>query len=464
MLNRPDVDHPWLFDRCREVQNSPDKHVDLWSREHYKSTVITYAKTIQDILCSHGEDATGKEITVGIFSHTRPNAKGFLRQIKREFEGNEVLKETFPDILYRDPQKEAVKWSEDDGLIVKRKSNPKEATIEAWGVVDGQPTGKHFDLLVYDDVVTAESVGSPDMIEKTMRMLELSYNLGSNDGTRRFIGTRYHFNDAYKTIMSRGTATPRIYPATVDGSVDGTPVLLTPERLAEKRRDMGPYTFATQMLQNPKADETQGFLSEWLEYLEGKERGRGNVYLLFDPAGGKKKGNDYTAGWAVELGFDGNVYVLDMVRDRLNLPQRAALVMRWHRKYKPIEVRYEKYGLQSDIEHIKTLQNKESYRFEIIEVSGAVAKVDRIRRLIPYFSSKRIILPLYLYYTDYEGTIRELVNDFVEQEYKAFPVSAHDDMLDALARLLEPDYPLKWPEEENPYIPSSTDTQDWEDY
>ena len=38
------------------------------------------------------------------------------------------------------------------------------------------------------------------------------------------------------------------------------------------------------------------------------------------------------------------------------------------------------------------------------------------------------------------------MQEFVEQEYKPFPVSIHDDMLDGLARLIEPDYPLIWPD------------------
>lgn len=90
VLNRPDVENEWLFNRCREVQAKPSGYLDLWAREHYKSTIITFAKNIQDILSSHGDDPLpewqGREVTIGIFSHTRPTAKGFLRQIMRELE------------------------------------------------------------------------------------------------------------------------------------------------------------------------------------------------------------------------------------------------------------------------------------------------------------------------------------------------------------------------------------------
>lgn len=448
-MSRADIEKQWLFERCVEVQNDPNEYLDLWAREHYKSTIITFAKTIQDILASHGEDALYPEMTVGIFSHSRPAAKGFLRQIKREFENNMLLKELFPDILYENPKREAIKWSEDDGIIVKRKTNPKESTVEAWGVVDGQPIGKHFDLLLYDDIVTAESVTTPEMMQKTTDMLVLSYALGAEGGHRRFIGTRYHFADSYREIIARGTVKPRIHAATANGEVDGPPVLLTSQRIAEKRRDMGPYIFACQMMQNPISDSKQGFKIEWRRIYVDIDINKLNKYIIFDPAGEKKKTNDYSAGFVIGLGADKNIYILDMVRDRLNLIERTALIFEWHRKYSPMRVngvRYEKYGMQSDIEHIKDKQRQESYRFDIIEVGGQTPKHDRIKRTMPYFEQGRIWFPERLLKMNYEGKEQDLVKVFFEEEYQCFPVPVHDDMLDALARMFEPDLPMIWPD------------------
>ena len=438
ILCRADMERDWLHDRCLEVQASPDGHLDLWAREHYKSTIITFGKTVQDILAD-------PEITVGVFSFSRPIAKAFLRQIKRELESNDTLKELFPDVLWENPQKESPKWSEDEGIIVRRKGNPKEATVEAWGLVDGQPTSKHYGLVVYDDVVTRDSVTTPEQIAKVTEAWELSLNLGAAGGRARYIGTRYHFNDTYRAIMEREAAIPRVYPATVDGAVDGEPVLLAPDILAKKRREMGPYTFGCQMLQDPRADKAQGFKEDWLRFWEGGRTEGMNLYILADPAGEKKRGSDYTVLLVVGLGSDENYYVVDMVRDRLNLTERGAALMRLHREYRPMGVGYEKYGVMADIEFIQTLQARENYRFDITALGGPVAKNDRIRKLTPLFEGGRLYLPRTLSYVDCERRVRDLTRDFVDQEYKAFPVAAHDDMLDCLARILDPELGAVFP-------------------
>lgn len=441
-LDRQDVNNDWLYERCNEVQDNPDEMLDLWAREHYKSTIVTYALTIQDIL-------KDPEITVGIFSHTKPIARAFLRQIKYELETNQVLKDLYPDILWTDPKKDAYNagatWSEEKGIIVKRKTNPKEATVEANGLVDGMPTSKHYSLLIYDDVVTVESVTSPEMMMKTTDALALSYNLGAHGGRRRFIGTRYHFNDTYNTLIKRKTVTTRIHPATHDGTMTGTPVFLAHEKLAEKRRDMGPYIFACQMLQDPQADNVQGFKDNWIRFYGNHPKPEDlTIYILCDPANEKRKMNDYTSMFVIGLAQDRNYYWIDGVRDRLNLTERTEMLFYLHQKWSsrlttPYQVGYEKYGMQSDIQHIEYVMEEKAYRFKITELGGQTPKNDRIRRLIPIFEQGRFWMPKRMIRTTTDGKEIDLVETFLDEEFRPFPVMSHDDMLDCCARIEDPD-------------------------
>ncbi len=443
VCKRVDMLHPWIYARCREVEGAPNGYVDLWARGHYKTTV-GLGLIMQDVL-------KDPETTQGIFSHTRPIAKAFLRQIMREFESNKVLHMAFPDVLVGEDTKKYQKWSEDDGIIVKRKGNPIESTVEAWGLIDGQPVSKHFKVLNYDDIVVQASVTNPEMIEKTMTGLEQSYNLIAEDGVKRMRGTRWNFNDAHRTVIDRGTFIAREHPGRERGSEEGRSVYWPEKVHAEKRRDMGPFTYAAQILLNPKADNLQGFRREWMRNYTTMH-GKTNNYILVDAASSKKKGSDYTAMIVVGLATDGNYYILDMVRDRLSLTERAERLFALHRKWKPKQVRYEKYGLMADIEHIKSRQELETYRFDITEVAGITKKIDRIGRLIPIFEQGQMYLPNSLHRTDYQKKTVDLVTAFVEEEYAPFPVGLHDDMLDALARIAEPDLKLVWPKEEKMVI------------
>jgi phage terminase large subunit-like protein len=444
VMSRKDMEHPWLMARIREVQTQPDGFMDLWARDHRKSTIITYAKTIQDILASHGDDPLpewdGIEPTFGILSHTRPIAKSFLRQIKDELAGNTTLKALFPDVLFAKPDVEAPRWSEESGIVVRRKTNPKEATVEAYGLVDGQPIGKHFFVLIYDDVVTLESVNTPEMIQKTTEAWELSSNLGTANTRVRMIGTRYHFNDTWRAILEKGSAVPRLHPATYNGKPDGEPVLLTQEQLNKKRRDQGPYVFSSQMLLNPIADSKQAFQRQWFDRrFNPLEIGWQSMSrcLLADPANKKKKTSDYTAMCVIGIAEDANVYLLDYFRDRLSLGERWAELLRLHRKWKPQHCGYEEYGLQADISFIKLEQDRLPYHFGITELGGKLAKEDRIGRLIPVAAAGNLWLPEQCFRTTYEGKTEEQIQQLIELEFLAFPVPVHDDGMDCISRYMD---------------------------
>jgi len=421
------LNNEWGYARCREVEAAPDGYLDLWSRGHFKSTIITLGGIVQEVL-------RDPEITVCILSYNNQTAQKFVGQVKQAFE-NPTLYALFPGILHEKPPRE--NWSLQKGLFVKRKSLAKEPTVMGSGLVDGMPTGLHFRLRVYDDVVTQESTGTPDQIAKTTHAYRLSDALGTGDGQRVWvIGTRYHPHDTYGEIIKDGIATER---RRVCVDADGHPLLLSPEALAEKRRTLGPRNFAAQMMQEPTGEGVRLFDDKWLMYYDrAPERRRLNVHILIDSANSKRKKSDFTTMWVVGLAADQNYYILDGLRDRMNLAERTRALFDLHRKWRPLCTWWEQVGAMSDAEHVREMQEIENYRFRIVDIPQSVPKADRIGWLVPLFAAARIWLPRRLLFATAGGETRDLIQDFITQEYSVYPVVSHDDMLDDLANIQHP--------------------------
>lgn len=444
ICGRKDMIHPWLYDRAREVQKSPDGHLDLWARDHYKSTIITFGMTIQDVLANPEE-------TVLILSHTMKIAQMFLRQIMTEFENNTALVSLFPNVLWQTRERpKEVKWSEQDGITLKRRTNPKEPTIRASGLVDGMPTATHFGLLVYDDTVVPASVSTPEMIQKTTSMFNLSDNLGSQGKTRkRVIGTRYHLFDTYQDTIERGLFVVRKHPATSDGSDDcSKSVLLPPEVLAKKKLTQA-QNFYAQMLLEPRADSISGFKREHLQFWPAIHHRNLNKIILVDPSSGKhreKNKGDYTAMWCLGKGQDAKKYAIDMVRDRLTLYERIDILFQMVEDYRPLWVFYEETGSDSDIQAIKKEQERRNFRFNLfpLPVRG-VKKKERILRLQPTFAAGDIFLPHRIIQVDHEGKSVDMLKEFIEQEYIPYPSVAHDDAIDCLSQMEDEEVIKRWP-------------------
>lgn len=399
VLNRPDVGaHPWLFDRCREVEASPDGHLDLWARYHYKSTIITFGMSMLDII-------RDREVTIGIFSHTRPIAKAFLKQMKGEMERNKLLPRLWPETFWQDPANESPKWSEDEGLTVRRESNPKECTIEAWGFTDGMPTSRHYRVRLYDDVVTKEAVQSKLMMDKVLEAWELSINLGMPGGVERTIGTRWHLYDLYHTQMERGVVSPRIYAATHNGQAEGRPVMLSQAEwntLRKKQRK----TLAAQMLQSPLADGAATFDPKTLRGYQLRPQWL-NVYIMVDPSKGpqaQSKDSDNTAIAVVGISSSGARYLLDGYCHRMRMSDRWKLLSALYRKWTrepgvlTVAVGYEQYGMQTDLEYLNLMMDRTGTSFSVEALAwpreGGGSKSERIERIEPYCNTSQFFIPI----------------------------------------------------------------------
>lgn len=402
---RHDAWHPWLFERCREVEASPDGHLDLWARYHYKSSIGTFAGIIQEVICD-------PEITMAVISGTSEVALPFLKQQQEEWENNDDLKRIHSDVFWAEPRKESPLWSRKSGLIVKRRGNPKEATIEAFGLIEGARTGRHFDLLIYDDLVDETMIGTPDMIQKVTQKWELSDNLGKMSGTRKWhFGTRYSYGDTYGVILERGVVKERRYPATHNGALSGAPIMLSPDRWEEIKKTQK-STVAAQMLLNPLAGSQNTFTISALRQYEIIPSVL-NVYIMVDPSKGRGVRSDRTAIIVIGVDVAGNKYLLDGFAHRMRLSERLAKLRQLEQKWRMhpgvqlVRIGYEQYGMQSDLETIEETMQRDKFFFAIEEMnsakdgSGKNAKPDRISRLEPDMNRGAFYVPAVVHHPDH---------------------------------------------------------------
>lgn len=420
--------HPWVLERCREVERDPDERLDLWSRGHFKSTIITYAGVAQFVL-AHPEQS------VCIMSYKAGAAEAFASQIKGAFERNDVLLDCFPDVLWADrPDHRGDQWTTSD-FTVRRKTNRKEASVSTSGLVSGMRTGGHYDLLVYDDTVTPESVTTPDMIRKTTDAWSMSLNLGTLGHTRHwYIGTRYAMFDTYYEMLKTGTIKERRH---VCIDAEGNPVLLPRAEFDKKRAEMTSKDWASQMMQTPVGDGELLMKEEWVRQYDEPPQIPMNVYVFVDTAQKQTKTSDYTVMWVVGFGKDGRYYALDLVRDKLVQSQRCDALFELVERWRPLCVFYEENAAPDDPAYIRE-QMRRRGNFDLRafrQKPSDGSKRTRIETLEPLFREGLVWLPQTMRRRLADGTWRDLVADFLRDEFLAYPQVVHDDMMDALSAI-----------------------------
>lgn len=453
---------PFLFERCEEVQKEPDGYLDIWARDHYKTTIITYALTIQDIL-------KNPEITICIYSYNISTAQKMLVQIRTALQ-HPILVSCFPEILFENTNVQTWKdeeggthqmeWSS-DGFTVKRKGNPKEHTLECSGLVTGQKTGGHYNLLVYDDTVTPESVATKAQIDKTTSQFEMSLNTGSTANLKiRMIGTRYHLHDTYEKVIKNGTVKLRLYSCLDE---EGNSRLYSEPVLKWKLSKMHGSVVATQMYCDPQAVGSFNFDTNWIPVRFKRSEidlDKYNWYILCDPAWKISADADNTVFVPIGVtgsGSDRHFLVADLIADKLTLERKQEELFKMVNEFtnsrrKPI-VFYERVSMQSDIDHYQTIMNSTGFTFTIIEASGkpkinyGMASTSsnmrfkdlRISVLQPAFKAGMFSFVDHAFHTNWRGDNEDMIETFFEEEYSKYPNSEHDDVLDVLSRCLDLD-------------------------
>ena len=443
--------HPYLMARCYELQGYIDEQYlfILAARDHYKSVLNTIAMPLWEV-------SRDPNITIAVLSFQRDKSIAQTMSIKQIAEQNELLKAAWSDIFYARKQ-DANKWNLYSGLYVKRTSTVKEPTFSAWGLIENSPVSMHFDRIIVDDPVTIDNSATTEQIEKVRSAYRMIGGLGTRRVKIRTITTRYDVNDISADILKDSRYKKIIIAGEVDkdgnGKIGGIPVYKTREELDNIREDFGDAFYCGQILQDPTASKERGLDLDWLTYYDTPPTTM-TKYLLCDPAGSKNKSSDSTVMAVIGCSPQRQFYLLDMIRDKLDVYERFQMLKELYIEHDPYDCYYEVQALNSDLEVFDREMEREKFFFLISKFSSNVnnSKRKRIMALGALMRKRNFLIPRELYYTDITGVERELISEFINEEYTKFPHNkAHDDMLDCMAMIQKID--VIFPEEtEEPVI------------
>jgi predicted phage terminase large subunit-like protein len=177
-------------------------------------------------------------LTILIASETIGNAESILKEIKSKIES-----ESFVAIF--GTWKNSNEWRTDSISIKPRKHVTKEGSIETAGLGKAL-TGKHFDVILCDDIVGSEDRDSEAKRQKTFDFFNGLFDvLKKESGILHVTGTRWHRDDLYNHIEKKlapelerkglGTFEIHIKPAHDKDGLVNYPRLLPESRLQEMR-------------------------------------------------------------------------------------------------------------------------------------------------------------------------------------------------------------------------------------
>lgn len=181
----------WFHEEMMYFQDAHDEGLILAFRGARKTNYCSIARCVFEIL-------KDPNIRILLTADAADQSRGILRAVKDHFENNTELREIFGDYVSG-----SVKWT-DNEIIVNRRTaiGVKEATITAAGI-ETSLLGKHFDIIIGDDLVTEEN-SSTELQRKKVLAYFYKVILGclEPDGRLWIIGTRFHEEDLYGHLAS----------------------------------------------------------------------------------------------------------------------------------------------------------------------------------------------------------------------------------------------------------------------
>lgn len=416
-------------DLCHFITNDRKrKKIILMPRGHLKSTLITIGYSLFRIV-------NDPNIRILILNATWQMAVDFLTEIKRHLQGNEKLIELFGDLAEGNEE-----WSQDRITLKRKDQGIKGPTVWATGV-EGNLVGSHPDMIIFDDVVNRDNVESRETSDKAILRYKDALDLLEPGGQLIIIGTRWSEGDMYNWLLDKDTGIAQSYDVMIKRAYEGNmttgegfvplwPQKFTKEELQVRLREKGWYEFSAQYLNNPVPDEAATFKRTWFQPFDIEDtRGKNMTKILtIDPAISLEKEADYTAMVVTGVDQFGNIFVLDMVRERMTPNQIISKIFELNNVWNVNQIGVETVAYQKTLAYTLKEEMVLQHKFlPIVELRPQERSKDqRIKGLQPSYENGKIF-----------HRRGHKLTPYLEDELSQFPRSRHDDLVDALSYSLD---------------------------
>jgi len=432
---------------CDWVQHfgSYERELLLMSRKSFKTSAVSIGFTIFNLL-------NNPNMRILIGSQERSYAVEVLTEVKGQLAENKRLIE-----INGGPFKGTRGWKEYEIYIAGRTDwTAKEPSVGTTGI-DSVKAGPHYPLIILDDPESDTNTSSSEMIQKLIHNYKYFSPMLTKNGKMIVIGTPYAFDALYFYILN--TAAERkhfkvlIGQAYKDSSTlpkvsgsyvqlpegpEGTllmPSVLTKEFLDdEEAKD--PAFFASQYQISIISGKSQEFKQDWFRYYTKPSLPKQlRVYVALDAAYSQRASADYTA--IIVGGVDAldNIFILQLVHERLTPDAIIDWFYRIYTEYNPFKMGVETNATQTILKWAFDKAAIERGFLPIFPLKvRSTSKESRIRALIsPYRGGK-------VYHLAADNSLSSVhqSQQVLESQLVRFPASrAHDDAIDAEAMLLE---------------------------
>jgi predicted phage terminase large subunit-like protein len=435
-------------------KETPQFHYELVKKffsykNEYTACPRGFGKTTLVQLCIAFSCVVGLDEFIVVIEKSATEAGEVLEALRETFKDSDNVLEVYGDLTKISPRlkiSSKMKDTTGDFIVngVRLRGKGYDTPIRGLKSRHTRPT-----RIILDDVESDEHIENPDQRLKYLQ----NYTRGiipateNEVGTIKMFGTILHDDSLLQTLINSHEG--MIYRAW-----DNQRRLLwasnwTVEKLEQKRRDMSiegrsDAAFYQEYFNEPVSEEDQIFKREMFRYFNDLQldnvllKKPHKFYIVVDPAISKKETADFTAIMCVLVNTKNEMYIAEMIRERLSPVETIKELFGMYERWLPEKVGIETVAYQKSLVYFIEEEKKRSHStvssMRIQEIKADTDKERKIKGLQPRYAIGSV------YHRENDENTRVL-----EGELLRFPRGSTDDLIDALASVIQMVTPARKP-------------------